>query len=93
METFGKITLHNGDCMDVLKSLPDNAFDLAIVDPPYGLGIDGQKESICKNPKHNRKQHERKDWDKNTPPMNILLSLKGLQRIKSFGVQIILLKI
>ena len=38
METFGKITLHNGDCMDILKSLPDNAYDLAIVDPPYGLG-------------------------------------------------------
>ena len=92
METFGKITLHNGDCMEVLKSLPDNAFDLAIVDPPYGLGIDGQKESICKNPKHNRKQHERKDWDKNTPPMNILLNLKGFQRIKSFGAQIILLR-
>lgn len=30
-----KITLYNADCMDVLKTLPDNAFDLAIVDPPY----------------------------------------------------------
>ena len=38
METFGKITLHLGDCMDVLRGLPDNAFDLAIVDPPYFSG-------------------------------------------------------
>jgi site-specific DNA-methyltransferase (adenine-specific) len=30
-----KITLYNGDCMELLKTLPDNAFDLAIVDPPY----------------------------------------------------------
>lgn len=35
-ETFGKITLINGDCMDYLRSLPDNAFELAVCDPPYG---------------------------------------------------------
>lgn len=29
----------NVDCMEYMKSLPDNAFDLAIVDPPYGIGI------------------------------------------------------
>lgn len=38
MEAFGNITLHHGDCMDVLKELPDEAFDLAIVDPPYYSG-------------------------------------------------------
>lgn len=27
----------NIDCMDVLKKLPDNCFDLAVVDPPYGI--------------------------------------------------------
>ena len=30
-------TLHHGDCMDYMKGLPDNCFDLAIVDPPYGM--------------------------------------------------------
>lgn len=34
-EVFGKITLYNGDCMEYLRTLPDNAFDLAVVDPPY----------------------------------------------------------
>jgi len=34
-------TLHNIDCMEYMKSLPDNAFDLAIVDPPYGIGENG----------------------------------------------------
>lgn len=28
----------NGDCMDYLKEYPDNYFDLAVVDPPYGDG-------------------------------------------------------
>lgn len=30
----------NMDCMEGMKSYPDNFFDLAIVDPPYGLGDD-----------------------------------------------------
>ena len=29
----------NGDCMDYMKDYPDNYFDLAIVDPPYGAGF------------------------------------------------------
>ena len=32
------IEIINADCMDVLRTLPDNAFDLAIVDPPYFSG-------------------------------------------------------
>ena len=29
----------NMDCIDVMKQIPDNFFNLAIVDPPYGLKI------------------------------------------------------
>ena len=29
----------NMDCMDYLRELPDNAFELAIVDPPYGINF------------------------------------------------------
>ena len=28
------------DCMEALKTLPDNAFDLAVVDPPYGDALE-----------------------------------------------------
>ena len=31
-------TFLNCDCMELMKKCPDNYFDLAIVDPPYGLG-------------------------------------------------------
>lgn len=46
--------LYNMDCMQGMKEFPDGFFDLAIVDPPYGIGIDGQKKRVCGNPKHNR---------------------------------------
>ena len=35
--TIGDCTLHNCDNMDLMRGLPDGAFDLAIVDPPYGI--------------------------------------------------------
>lgn len=60
----------NADCMDIMKDYEDNYFDLAIVDPPYGIGISGQKKTILKNPKHNRKFHKNKNWDNEIPNKN-----------------------
>ena len=34
---------YNVDCMEYMATLPDNAFDLAVVDPPYG---DGHSQSV-----------------------------------------------
>ena len=61
------IEYFNEDCMVGMARYPDKHFDLAIVDPPYGIGIDGQKESINKNPKYSRKHHEKKNWDSSIP--------------------------
>ena len=36
---------YNCDCMDLLKALPDKYIDLAIVDPPYGIGEAGEKNA------------------------------------------------
>ena len=41
---MGEINLHLGDCLEAMKQMPDNYWDLSIVDPPYGLGnklVDG----------------------------------------------------
>ena len=35
--------LYNMDCMEGMKQFPDKYFELAIVDPPYGIGEDGSK--------------------------------------------------
>ena len=36
IEHIGDATLILADCMDIMRDMPDKAFDLAIVDPPYG---------------------------------------------------------
>lgn len=33
-----QVTVYHGDCLDVLRSLPDNSVDSIVTDPPYGLG-------------------------------------------------------
>lgn len=62
-------TVYLMDCIEGMKQFPDKIFDLAVVDPPYGICIDGQKQSINnKNPKANRKAHDFKGWDNAIPP-------------------------
>lgn len=72
--------LTNEDNMELMARYPDNYFDLAIVDPPYGIGIDGQKKSINKNPKHNRKQHIKKNWDNSIPTKEYFNELKRVSK-------------
>ena len=40
MNTF---KLHHGDCLQVLKTFPDNSIDAIVTDPPYGLKLMGKK--------------------------------------------------
>ena len=68
--------LYNRDCMEAMKEIPDKYFELAICDPPYGIGIDGQKLSINKNPKYNRKAHTQKSWDHAIPPEDYFRELE-----------------
>ena len=35
-----KNEVYNMDCIEYMRSLPDNAFDIAVCDPPYGKGND-----------------------------------------------------
>jgi site-specific DNA-methyltransferase (adenine-specific) len=56
--------VHNTDCLEAMRGMPDNAFDLAIVDPPYGIDIlnaGGQPLG------QGFVQHRRGDWDKCRP--------------------------
>ena len=38
----GTLDLRLADCMDIMAGFPDGHFDLAVVDPPYGIGIVSQ---------------------------------------------------
>lgn len=47
MQWSEKITVTNEDNMELMKRYPDNYFDLAIVDPPYGIGADKAQNSAA----------------------------------------------
>ena len=48
--------MYNMDCMEYMKSCKDNEFDLAIVDPPYGIGMGaGHKGSDKRGDKNKHK--------------------------------------
>jgi site-specific DNA-methyltransferase (adenine-specific) len=51
--------------MALMARYPDKYFDLAVVDPPYGIGVDGQTKSTSKH--GGRRAKEYKGWDKQTP--------------------------
>jgi len=36
------VTLHHGDCLDVLRTLPDASVDAVVTDPPYGISFMGK---------------------------------------------------
>ena len=52
--------VYNEDCIEVMKRYEDNYFDIAIVDPPYGLDINSSGT-------HFKEKYEIKDWDKAKP--------------------------
>jgi len=53
------------DCMDLLKQVPDKYFELAVVDPPYGIDKDGGK--IGGDNKCIATNYIKKKWDKEPP--------------------------
>jgi site-specific DNA-methyltransferase (adenine-specific) len=63
--TISQVT--NEDCMQLMSRYPDKYFELAIVDPPYGIHRSGQRETFTKNPKHKRKSFTDKGWDMEIP--------------------------
>ena len=63
--------VYNIDCMEFMKGCKDNQFDLAIVDPPYGIngGLDNRNAIETKSG-NNLRRLARKggtEWDKKTP--------------------------
>ena len=58
--------VHNADCMEIMATYPDNHFNLAVVDPPYGIGAGkmtlGQGAGIAR---HNN--YKKKGWDSSPP--------------------------
>jgi len=67
------IDLILGDCMEGMKAFPDNHFDVAIVDPPYGIDINSSGT-------HFKEKYDIKYWDKNTPNDEYFSELKRVSK-------------
>lgn len=73
------VNFFNVDNIEFMRQKPDKHYDLAIVDPPYGIGFDGEVESMTISPNMGTERKKRwngrkvgkytkKDWDKEPPP-------------------------
>jgi site-specific DNA-methyltransferase (adenine-specific) len=69
MEVTDKIQITNEDNMALMSRYPDKYFDLAIVDPPYGIGVAKYDYFAFKGGKRATKgiRNKSKDWDDQTP--------------------------
>lgn len=57
---------YNEDCMALMARYPDKHFDLAVVDPPYGIGISSNSF---------RQKHKKTGWDSAIPDYSYFLEL------------------
>ncbi len=58
-----KIELNKKDCLEAMRQMTDNQFDLAIVDPPYGLG----KAVVNSGGRFKRYENKNGNWDTDIP--------------------------
>ena len=66
-----KTRVFNMDCMDYMRSVEDGYFELAIIDPNYGIGEDG-KSNHSRGKKAKPKLYTPKNWDKKSVSKEIL---------------------
>ena len=60
--------VYNEDCIQVMKRYPNKFFDLAVVDPPYGIGIANRTGSIGQRKGQGRlTSYSKKEWDNSVP--------------------------
>lgn len=69
--------VYNMDCVEGMKHYPDKYFDLAVVDPPYGIGADKEKFTPINQTWRGKKKvgYEDKEWDLSIPEMKYFAEL------------------
>jgi site-specific DNA-methyltransferase (adenine-specific) len=66
------IRIIHGDCMEAMKEMEDKAYELAIVDPPYGVGDFKQSVGYDRRPYNKNWQIE---WNDKTPTKDYFTEL------------------
>lgn len=73
----------NMDCMEGMKVTPDNFYDLAIVDPPYGIDLANMNMGLGEGKKNCKIQNRKwvnKNWDQNAPSKEYFTELFRVSR-------------
>jgi site-specific DNA-methyltransferase (adenine-specific) len=76
MNWSDKITVTNEDNMQLMARYPDNYFDLAIVDPPYGMKTSQEYGNTRGLPK----KYTKKQWDNSIPNKEYFIELKRVSK-------------
>lgn len=83
MITIKTSTIYNCDCMELMKQYSDNHFDLAIVDPPYGIDAAetfGGEQRKSGNGAAMKTAFEKKNWDSEIPTKEYFYELKRVSK-------------
>jgi site-specific DNA-methyltransferase (adenine-specific) len=80
MQITDKITITNEDNMLLMARYPDNYFDLAIVDPPYGIGDTFISNSSGAKKGKLERIHKEMKWDNNIPSEEYFTELKRVSK-------------
>jgi site-specific DNA-methyltransferase (adenine-specific) len=72
------IELLNIDCMTYMATVPDKYFDLAIVDPPYGIREDGHRENQTRSKLAVSKKYHAALWDQGRPDKKYFAELQRI---------------
>lgn len=76
-----ELTITNEDCMELMKRYDDNHFELAIVDPPYGLGKRTTDGGSDKNTQTRFMEDIRRtNWDDNIPVDEYFIELRRVSK-------------
>jgi len=67
IKTMGGATVHNMDCMEFMRTVPDQAFDLAIVDPPYGVDGDSYRKNQSSGRLTKSVEYHHEIWNQQVP--------------------------
>jgi DNA modification methylase len=79
-----KVELIQGDCLEVMKGMPDKSVDAVITDPPYGIADKWNSPQVGKNGRSVLWNGDN-DWDKETNPNAIFMAVNKANKSIVWG--------
>lgn len=76
------IDLNNADCLEAMRQMADNQFDLAIVDPPYGIGFGefNRTNKRSDGTRYKADKYKNSGWDDSIPTQEYFDELRRVSK-------------